>query len=76
MMPRVIINWIVQPHIDVVRPTSRSWQYRCSRRGKRDVSDVARETFQRWQERHSEGGKRDVIKVARETFQRWKKRHS
>jgi hypothetical protein len=76
MMPCVIINWIVQPHIDVIRSTSRSWQYRCSRRGKRDISDMARAAFQRWQERRSEGGKRDVIKVARAMFQRWKKRRS
>jgi hypothetical protein len=71
MTPRVIMNWIVQPHIDIVRLTSRLWQYRRSGRGKRDVLDVARETFQRWQERHSKGGKRDILKVERKTFQRW-----
>jgi hypothetical protein len=79
MTPRVIINWIVQPHIDVVRPTSRdvsnvaiptcqTWQTRRFKRGKTDVSNVASETFQTWQERRFKGGKRDVLKVARETF--------
>jgi hypothetical protein len=67
MTPRVIINWIVQPHIDVVRPTSRSWQYRRLDVA-RDVSDVARGTFQTWQEGRFKGGKRDVSKVARETL--------
>jgi hypothetical protein len=45
MMPRVIINWIFQPHIDVVRPTSR------------DVSNMAIPTFQTCQDRRFKRGK-------------------
>jgi hypothetical protein len=63
MTPRVIINWIVQPHIDVVRPTFQTWQDRRFKRGKRDVANVARR-FKR--------GKRDVD-VAR-PFQTWQVR--
>jgi hypothetical protein len=45
MWTRVIMNLIVQPHIDVVRLTSGTWQDQRIGRGKRDVLKVARETF-------------------------------
>jgi hypothetical protein len=63
MTPRVIINWIVQPHIDIVRPTFQMWQDRHFKRGKTDVSNVARETLQMWQDRRFKRGKTDVSNV-------------
>jgi hypothetical protein len=82
MTPRVIINWIVQPHIDVVRPTFQTWQdltfqmwqVRRCKRGKTDVSNVASETLQTWKVRRFRRGKRDVSKVEKETFLRWQER--
>jgi hypothetical protein len=70
MTPRVIINWIVQPHIDVVRPTFQTWQ--------ETFQNVASETLKTWQDRRFKRGKTDVqtwqVNVASETLQTWQVR--